>query len=116
MTQSDLFGVTPLAKAVETGHQQATRAAQKADQASPGWLDMATELTAWYARKYAGGPFLMEQARAYAETQGLPKPTDPRAWGQVARRLKQAGQLEMVGFAAAVSSNGSPKCRWQWID
>ncbi len=117
MTQTDLFGITPLAKAVETGHQQATRAAQKADQASPGWLERAVALTALFASKQSSSSagWLLEDVRVFAEVQGLPHPPDKRAWGQVVRTLKKQRRIECVGYSAAASSNGSPKCLWMWV-
>ncbi len=115
MSQPDLFGLSALTLATETGHVKAQQAAQKADTAVPGWTALALDIVAFWASRRAQGPFLLETARAYAEEQGLPAPPDKRAWGSIVQTLKKQGKIKMVGFGAAVSSNASPKCLWEWV-
>lgn len=93
------------------GHQAALRCADKADALAPGWLERACQSVVRYAHE-APGPFLLEDARAAAEADGL-KARDGRAWGAVIQRLKRDGRIVFAGYGAAKSSHGSPKCAWR---
>jgi len=95
-----------------TGHRLAALSAQRAENVSPGWAERAIALAALYAAR-TGTPWLMEDARTYAERQGLPPPPDKRAWGAVTLALRRAGIIESCGTGAARSSHGSPKVLWR---
>lgn len=88
------------------------RSGQHADDVESGWRHQALALVVAFAIGHPE-PFLIEQAREYAEKHGLPKPPDPRAWGAVARLAQAKRRIYKVGFAAAASSNCSPKVLWR---
>ena len=100
-----------LCSAVARGYAAAEAAAERADRSIDEWTEQAGVLFAEYARR-ATTPFLTEDARRYAESCGLPKPPDSRAWGHVAKNCQRSGVTVFAGFGAAKSSNGSPKVLW----
>lgn len=59
------------------------------------------------------GPFLAEDARAFAESRGFAHPPDGRAWGVVFQSAARAGLIVKIGYAPAKSSNLSPKVQWR---
>lgn len=82
-----------------------------ADRVEDGWRYQALALLTAFANE-VGRPFVVEEARAYAEQRGLPDPPDARAYGSVVRLARAKGRIKRVGYAPAASSNGSPKCQW----
>lgn len=104
--QEDLFNPS------DKGHAAAKASADRADREIDDWTEKAVALFAEYATKKPL-PFLTEQARQFAESRGLSSPPDGRAWGHVAKRCQRAGITVSDGFAAARSSNGSPKVLWK---
>jgi hypothetical protein len=107
--QQDLF--SPSSK----GHAAAKASADRADRQIDEWTKRASELFGEFA-KQSNGPFLTEEARFYAESHGLQSPPDGRAWGHVAKSAQRRGVVVSAGFAAAKSSNGSPKVLWRKRD
>lgn len=101
--QQDLF--------TQKGYAAAKAAADHADREIAEWTKQAMALFSVYARN-STGPFLTEEARQYAESQGLKEPPDGRAWGHIAKSAQRAGIVVSAGFGAAKSSNGSPKVLW----
>lgn len=87
------------------------RASDHANDAESEWTGQALALLVAFALE-VNRPFLIEEARAYAEGKGLPAPPDLRAWGTVTRRAMAKKRIEKVGFGAAASSNCSPKVLW----
>ena len=78
------------------------------------WIEKAAEFFINYGTKRAQGyTFLAEDVKAYAKEKGFPAPSDPRNWGVAARRAKKDGKVQVVGYAAARTSNSSPKCLWR---
>jgi hypothetical protein len=106
MKQPDLF--TPS----EKGHAAAQASAERADREIDDWTLRAVAMFAEFAKK-AQAPFLTEEARVFAESYGLPSAPDGRAWGHIAKRCQKDGLIVSAGFAAAKSSNGSPKVLWR---
>jgi hypothetical protein len=102
----------PAESARATGHRLAALSAQRAETASPGWVEAACILVALFAAT-TPAPFLMEDARRCAELQGLGAPPDKRAWGAVTQALKRKGVIQACGTGAARSSHGSPKVLWR---
>lgn len=88
------------------------RAADHAERVTPTWNDRALGLLLAFAAM-SGEAWLLEDAREWAQSQGLPDPPDGRAWGHVAQRAKRLGAIESVGFGAARSSHGSAKVMWR---
>lgn len=105
-----------LEDSVRAGEQGALFAAMNADKKVSGsWTQRAAELFVDYARDVAKGqPFLTEDARAWAEQSGLPPPPDGRAWGFIAKAMRENGHVIFSGYAPAKTSNGSPKCLWRY--
>lgn len=90
------------------------RAADHANRVESEWTGQAIGLLVAFA-KDCGRPFLVEEARAYAEAKGLPQPPDARSWGAVIRRAAAKRRVRKVGYGAAASSNCSPKIKWEYI-
>lgn len=122
MTQSDLFGpitrrgdsIVPPTREEIARHKRdrgIERAVTHADAVSKLWSERAYRWFVIYARTHA--EFMSEQAREYAEANGLPAPSDKRAWGGVAQRALREGIVERIGYAPANSSNRSPKCLYR---
>lgn len=88
------------------------RAVNHANRVESEWSGQAMGHLTIYARQI-GRPFLIEEARAFAESHGLPLPPDARAWGAVAQRAARKKHIEKAGFGAAASSNCSPKVLWR---
>jgi hypothetical protein len=86
------------------------RTAQKADRLKPGAQDEAVEYVRRYAKDHL--EFLTEHVRAFAALHGYVA-HDGRAWGPVVTRASKLGICAADGFAAAASSNGSPKVKWR---
>ena len=89
------------------------RAADHANRVESEWTGQALGLLIAFARN-VGRDFLVEEARAWAETQGLQTPPDARSWGAVARRAAAKKRIRKVGHGAAASSNCSPKVLWRY--
>lgn len=111
---ADQLPIDFAAAAAERAQRGMEAAAGHADRVSAGWTDRALEALTTYANS-AGGPFLVEEARAHAEAHGLPAPVEARAWGSVVRAAARGPtpRIRKVGYRAAASSNNSPKCLWE---
>jgi len=93
------------------GHAGAEAAAEHADLVHSNWTERAITYIHLYARQH---PYLRcEHCRVWAEHDGLPPPTDKRAWGWAIQEARRQGLIEPAGYEAAISSNGSPKVRWK---
>jgi hypothetical protein len=102
----------PVERARSRGHRAAELAAARADRVLDDWTARAVAWTRLFAARQGARPWLAEDARRFAAAGGLPDPPDRRAWGQVVRVLRTAGEIRSVGTGAAKSSHGSPKVRW----
>lgn len=88
------------------------RAVDHANRQESEWSGQALGLLVAFA-KQAERPFLIEEARAWAETQGLPPPPDARAWGAVTKRCSAKQRIRKTGEGrAAASSNAAMKPTW----
>lgn len=87
------------------------RSARRANRVESEWTGQAIGFLTAFAREI-GRAFLIEEARAWAESRGLPPPPDARAWGAVTRRAAAKKRIRKVGFGPAASSNCSPKTLW----
>ena len=86
--------------------------ARKADEIDAQWTERAYATLFLYCMHHKT-PFIIEQAREWGEGLGLIiPPHDSRAWGAVVRRAAKGGLIVKCGFAAAKSSNLSPKVQW----
>jgi hypothetical protein len=77
--------------------------------ANPDWKDAASRVIRSYP---PGHVFLGEDVRDALDAQGVTV-HDRRALGPVIRREATAGVIENIGFAAARTSNLSPKVLWR---
>lgn len=100
-----------LALAMERADQGIASSGEHADAVESGWRFQALALLTTFAAQ-VGRPFVMEEARQWAEAHQLPPPPDGRAYGSVVRLARAKGRIRKVGYAPAASSNGSPKCQW----
>ncbi len=88
------------------------RAAEHANAVESEWTGQALGMLLAFVSEHPA-PFLIEEARAWAEARGLPAPPDKRSWGAVARRAAAKKRIVKDGFGEAASSNRSPKVRWR---
>lgn len=91
----------------------AQQAVDHANAVESEWSGQALGLLVAYAIAHPG-PFLTEDARPWAEAQGLPPPPDPRAWGQVVKRARAKGRLRKTGEFAISRVSKSPKPLWTY--
>ena len=108
MTTQTSIDFTAARDARETGIE---RSGEHADREESGWRYQALALLVAFASE-ARRPFLIEEARAYAQAHGLPDPPTAKAWGAVARLAASKCRIEKAGYGPAASSNCSPKCLW----
>lgn len=99
--------------ALDRRDQGVERSAGHANRVESEWTGQALGMLTAFASQH-GEPFLIEEARAWAEARGLPEPPDKRSWGAVARSAAAKKRIRKVGFAAAASSNASPKVQWEY--
>lgn len=90
------------------------RSADHANRVESEWTGQAIGLLTVFA-KQAEKPFLIEEARIWAEANGLPPPPDARSWGAVTTRARAKRRIEKTGeYRKAASSNSSPKNLWRY--
>lgn len=96
-----------------------TSSAAHAEADALGWSDHAMALLGRYAQSPAGAfgsaPFTMEQFRLWAYQHGLEPPAEERAFGAITRKALKLGLIVKVGYAAAASSNNSPKATYRGV-
>jgi hypothetical protein len=97
--------------AMEARDLGAQRAVDHANRVESEWSGQALGLLVAFA-KSCDRPFLIEEARRYAEANGLLPPPDARSWGAVTRRAAAKKRIRKVGYGPAASSNTSPKTLW----
>ncbi|WP_202842006.1 hypothetical protein [Luteimonas saliphila] len=102
------------AAAMEARDLGVQRAAEHANRVESEWTGQALGMLIAFASEQSG-PFLIEEARAWAEARGLPEPPDKRSWGSVARSAASKRHIVKDGFGSAASSNCSPKVRWRRV-
>jgi len=90
------------------------RVERAADDECPDWSDAAYGYLLGYPEKY----FMCEDLRAYAESQGLPAPSEPRAWGAVVARACRNKDIDAVGYEACKNprSHKRPARVWKHAD
>jgi hypothetical protein len=94
------------------GHEMARLSSDRADRELGDWSTKAHNFLMQFARLNQN-PFLVEEARAYAELCGLKAPPDGRAWGHIVQTARREQLLVSCGYGIAKSSNGSPKVLWK---
>lgn len=89
-------------------------AEDKANRDTTGWSERARASVVMFCLNNHGRRFLMEEVRAWAESEKLIDPPDnAKAWGGVTRRCANEGIIRQAGYMPAKSSNLSPKCAWE---
>lgn len=75
------------------------RAVDHANHVEPGWQERAVG----YVKAFAlvRREFMCEEARRYAEAQGIGPPPDKRAWGAVMMKCARMGLIEKIGLGYA---------------
>lgn len=109
-----VMAVRPAGK--KRGAERAEIAGDHADREHSDWRTRACTLALEYGRTVGSAGFLMEEARVYAEGQGLSAPPDKRAWGNVTQRLKvgePGKRIERCGMDT--DAYGSPKWKWRVV-
>ena len=101
---------TPALERAQLGME---RAVNHANRVESEWSGQALGLLVAFARQHAE-PFLIEEARRWAEANGLPPPPDARSWGTVTKRASIKKRIEKAGAAPAASSNCSLKPLWRF--
>lgn len=95
-----------------------TSSAAHAEADAPGWSDHAMALLGRYVQRqavFAYTPFTMENFRTWAYNHGLPTPKEERCFGAITRKALKLGLIVKVGYAAAASSNNSPKATYRGV-
>lgn len=101
-----ILGVTPKQKAIELS-------VTNQDAKINGWSDKALELLKQYSLIVTD--FITEDFRIYAESNGLEKPKEPRAYGAVVLRATKANFIMWTGEYREMKnlkSHGCPKKVW----
>lgn len=75
------------------------RAVDHADRVEPNWSNVAEGWVRIYAMDHL--EFMCEEVRRFAESKGISKPPDKRAWGAVMMRCAKLGIVEKVGLGYA---------------
>lgn len=81
------------------------------ENAGAQWGEEALNQVINYAHS-SDKPFLTEDIRKWAKD-FIGDPHDGRAWGHVMRQAAKMGVVKKVGYAAARSSNLTPKVLWE---
>ncbi|CAB4122657.1 hypothetical protein UFOVP32_49 [uncultured Caudovirales phage] len=102
-----------LLEAIEERDSAIQSAVENADRKQAGWSDRAYKYLIEFSRTLP--LFKGEDARRYAEEQGLPKPPDPRAWGAVLQRASRGKFIERVGFGVSTNrqAHSRPTAIWR---
>lgn len=95
----------------DAGMQQA---ATHANEVESEWTGQALGMLIAFAKE-VDRPFLVEEARAWAEAHGCPRPPTPKAWGPVTKNAERKGRIAKCGAAPANSSNRSLKHLWRLV-
>jgi hypothetical protein len=113
--QPGLFQIleqTPKDEAVARRDGGIAKASGHAESVSPHWNEEADRALRVFLRTRDGG-FLAEEFVHWTRgNRDIAQPPDGRAWGAVVNRAARAGLIRKLGYAAANTSNRSPKCLW----
>ena len=101
-----------LTLAIERKQAGMQQAADHANAVESEWTGQALGMLTAFAAE-VGRPFLIEEARAWAEQHGCPLPPTSKAWGPVAKNAERKGRIRKCGAAPANSSNRSLKHLWR---
>lgn len=104
----------PLDLALERKERGMQQAADHANAVELEWTGQALGMLTAFAAE-VGRPFLIEEARAWAEAHGCPLPPTSKAWGPVAKTAERKGRIAKCGAAPANSSNRSLKHLWRKV-
>jgi hypothetical protein len=102
--------------ALAAGLGRAKLAGDKQEKLSPGWINAAVEHVVFFGRERGDAGFLMEDAAQHAYANGLPQPSEKRAWGALPRKMAKeepGRRLERLRFET--DGYGSPKSVWRIV-
>lgn len=83
--------------------------ASHAEENRPGWKQEAAKFVRCYAATHR--EFISEECTDWAYANGLARPHDPRAFGQVYREAAKAGIIRKGGYGRSVK-RASPTVLW----
>lgn len=81
------------------------RAVLGADNQCPGWSEEAFEFVKRFSMINKGQEFMAEDIRAWAYSNGLPRPSHERAWGGVIIRSTKIGAIRVIGRRRTANVN-----------
>lgn len=84
--------------------------ATHAEENHPGWKAEAAEFVRLYAKTHA--EFISEDCTDFAYANGLARPHDPRAFGQVYRDAAKKGIIKKAGYGRSLK-RASPTVLWR---
>lgn len=87
----------------DAGMQQALEHAQRVDES---WPEQAFRHLIDYAETH-------ETFISHNVTEGLPAPTDDRAWGNIFVRAAKVGIIKRIGYGVSHRRHASPTPLWQ---
>lgn len=92
-----------------------TRAVNHAERVHGDWFDKASVMMLLFMKQNPGKAFMAEQVRVWAESCGMPKPPDARAWGGVFMAASKANVIRSIGYKRQESAtcHCSPKNVWR---
>jgi|SRR5699024_5676428 len=100
---------------IQTGIKAARKAADKAESLCEGWKQDAFEALVEFFKQSPDSEFTIEQARERCPQ--MPIGADARAWGNITRRAIRERVIEKTGsYSPAISSNGSPKPLYRYVN
>lgn len=76
------------------------RALLSAESKNSLWPAQAMDMLRRFVESY-GGPFMVEDVRAFAYKQGLQHPDLDQAWGAIVRRAAKSGLIVKIGQGVA---------------
>lgn len=87
----------------------------RANRSESEWSGQALGLLIAYAAKHYPDAFLVEDARVWAESVGLPAPPNNKAWGGVTLRARGKGRIQNTDTYGIGKTNKSPKPLWRYV-
>lgn len=108
---ADLFATE--SKAQDLAREGMAAAMAHADRVNLHWSARASELLRAFAQMHP--EFMAEDARLWAEEQGLPPAPSARAWGAIAVRARRENLIVAAGYRRTQNrtAHGTPATLWQ---
>ena len=88
------------------------RSESRANEAIPGWSDLAFQFIQLYAQRNRGKQFIGRDVVLAAKAYGLIDPPNDKAWGGPMQRASKAGVIRKVGVAQDPNRHCNPVPLW----